>query len=796
MATRYTDLLASAPGGVAPFSKLAQMDVQEQQLEQDFSKLAYMFVADRAAQLMRYLLGFEVVEHEPDGSRAIGVFGFKVGEDYYYIPAFFITNQVRGIDMIFSKKTNMFFPLSEAWIDNIIQRDAIELGSAADSRGLMQDFEHPNFDFARTPTIGSSFGMKTAAAADAAGYDEFADADGRSIFKAAWDSMCTTTLEKMRADPEMRAAFSGFVGALSGRELSKKAGAGVLQRWMSERGGPASVETLFDALCTNVKFANAALTVYPDVETLHVSRFRPSAHGCASKRAERALSIVEDPSADMQRDDRGRFLRHGFYIEDGRDADTLSRVYDYDHVEQFSTPNGYGKFDVLLRDGTTQPAWVLRTSKAWKDGVLDIVLTEPVGTLRLRGIVGGQIYVKGVPKTDASGLYDTAIPLMEMKENSSYLLLDRDGLYVIPVFHVTGTTYTPGSNVRVDGYLDYFKHDTGLCSPNGDFGPCHRGNVLCSDSSGLGDVSGITLTENTGKAMRAGDRILVPSNYRAVLVDAAWDEKQHLKESQPTVSLGDPTDLKFGMKTAGFHDLSVTSDGVEYHVRVDDLRSSRPMDYKRACMSLTGALGLSVGDAERLLDRADADRSVRTGVHFGKAAQFVGVGMPDPVPQTPTVDPYSGVPMYGPYATDTQGMLTGAPMVPHGNPYGENLGGEGETQQAVGAAPMDPRALDLATQAAEVGQRHVFDYSAIGGLAKVYDTGSLIDSYIPQFMQSIDRLGRILFLYYWKNEDFGERYGTSDTVELEDTLRSVFRQFGDLALTLRQKTIDVDGAVH
>lgn len=59
-------------------------------------------------------------------------------------------------------------------------------------------------------------------------------------------------------------------------------------------------------------------------------------------------------------------------------------------------------------------------------------------------------------------------------------------------------------------------------------------------------------------------------------------------------------------------------------------------------------------------------------------------------------------------------------------------------------------------------------------------------------MQAVDRLGRVLFLYYWKNEDFGERYGTSETVEMEDTLRSVFKQFGNLALTLRSKTIDAE----
>ena len=80
--------------------------------------------------------------------------------------------------------------------------------------------------------------------------------------------------------------------------------------------------------------------------------------------------------------------------------------------------------------------------------------------------------------------------------------------------------------------------------------------------------------------------------------------------------------------------------------------------------------------------------------------------------------------------------------------------------------------------------------ASIGGLAKVYDTGSVIDSYVPEMMKALDRLGRILFLYYWKNDDFAERYGTEDIADMEDLLRSVFKSFGELVLQLRKKSID------
>lgn len=808
----YENLRARMPGAVNQLSKLAQMDMQEEQLEQDFSKLAYMFVSDRAAQLMRYLLGFEVVEHEPDGSKAVGVFGFKVGEDYYYIPAFFITNQVRGVDMIFSKKTNMFFPLTEEWVDNIIQRDAIELGDAADAKSVRPDFENPNFDFVRRPSIGAAYGSKTAAARDAEGYEEFEE--GKSLYKSAWDAMCSTTVEKLRSDKGMQEAFAGFVGRLNGKELSKKAESGDLVRWLSEQGGPAAVSSLFDSLCTSVKFANAALTVYPNVEVLHVNRFRDTAVGCKKAEAPK-LRVVEAADESTSGEDRQRLLVDGFYIDDRRDPQTLSRTYDYDHAATFGTVDDVGKYNVLAADGTTQDAWVLESIKTQDSPRHKVVVTDPEGSLKMRGVVtADKIYAKGQRLADVDGLYDSGISLSQMAEGYTYLLLDKGGKNCVVGFHVNGATFTPGENPKVDGYI-YYGCLEACCdygARNGEFDIYRHdpyrdraGHLHPEHTSGGCRFNGITLTKGTGKAVVAGDRILVPSNYKAVVIEAPYDVRDKAKEKQPSISLGDITSLRFEMEKSAFHDLSVIKDGPEFYVRMAGFGLSRPYSYKQACMSLNGRLGLSVEDTERLLAKAAEDGEAKTHIHLGKAAQFVGVQMPAPPPEAASMDPYTGTPVYGPYEQAVQAPFYGAPPVPHGNPLGENIGGEGETQQGYGgsdmrgmpggnsgSAPIDQEAMDLAAQAGELGQRHVFDYAAIGGLAKVYDTGSLIDSYIPQFMQAVDRLGRVLFLYYWKNEDFGERYGTSDTVELEDTLRSVFKQFGNLALTLRRKTIDAD----
>lgn len=789
----YDDLRADLPGKVNQLSKLAQMDMQESQLEQDFSKLAYMFVADKAAQLMRYLLGFEVVSHEPDGSKAVGIFGFSVGDNYYYIPAFFITNQVRGVDLIFSKRTNMFVPLTEEWVDDIVQRDAIELGSAERVSGVRKDFENPNLDFIRNPRIGQSYSSK------AAEYSEHEE--GKSLFKAAWDAMCRTTAEKLHSDPEMREALAGFVAASKGEPVAKTAESNELARWLSEKGGPASVSSLFDALCSNVKFANAALTVHSGVEELYVNKFKASAYGC--KRAEEPeLKIKGTVSSDTSDADRQRLLVSGFYIDDKRDPQTLSQTYDLDYSEQFEVVDAPGKYKVLTSDGAVEECWVLKTPSI--PGAADrgnLVVTMPTAKLKERGCtVSDTVYARGGKVADVSGLYDTAKPLSQMKVDYTYALIDPSGNCCVPSFVPRSVVYTPGENDKLDGELYAPDVRFEFDKDPGDF-DIYKHDRYRDRAGHISRLSahkrGITLTKGVGKAVQAGDRVIVPSNYRAVLLSVSWEDrdKSTSPERTPSICLGSPLDVKFAMEKASCHSLAVIKDGPEFYVGIQGFGVSRPYSYKQACQSLNGRLGLSVRDTEALLNKAAEDGEARTYIHLGKAAQFVGAPMPTPPEEQGSVDPYTGTPLYGPYEAEVTAPLVGAPPVPRGNPYGENLGGEGETQQMAGgesALPINQEDIDLAARAGEVGQRHVFDYSSIGGLAKVYDTGALIDTYIPQFMQAVDRLGRVLFLYYWKNEDFGERYGSSETIELEDTLRSVFKQFGNLALTLRQKTIESD----
>ena len=65
--TKLGNLLAVAPDSFIKDADIESPD--EQQLEQDFANMAFVFLRDRAPALMPHLLGFEVVDLEPRWSK-------------------------------------------------------------------------------------------------------------------------------------------------------------------------------------------------------------------------------------------------------------------------------------------------------------------------------------------------------------------------------------------------------------------------------------------------------------------------------------------------------------------------------------------------------------------------------------------------------------------------------------------------------------------------------------------------------------------------------------------------------
>src|SRR5665213_3602638 len=63
---------------------------QETGFEQSFASLAYAYLRDKAPRLLDYVVGFQLVDRNEDNTKAVAVFGFKVGKQWLYAPVFFL----------------------------------------------------------------------------------------------------------------------------------------------------------------------------------------------------------------------------------------------------------------------------------------------------------------------------------------------------------------------------------------------------------------------------------------------------------------------------------------------------------------------------------------------------------------------------------------------------------------------------------------------------------------------------------------------------------------------------------
>ena len=319
----------------------------------------------------------------------------------------------------------------------------------------------------------------------------------------------------------------------------------------------------------------------------------------------------------------------------------------------------------------------------------------------------------------------------------------------------------------------------------------------------------ITPTDRSGKLMvtSSGQFIVPTKSWKAVeLGDRDTDDNKNYLTPASRV------DIDEMMTKAGCHRLAVASDGSEFAIRLDGMNDMQQLGYKSASIRLVAVYGLTPTDAETLLKDAAANRRARRLIKVGQ------VVFQPPPPQQVGTDPLIGTQVLTPQELLMYGQTIGAPAQKQytGPGSGFNLGGDATTQQMAGAQPesegpaaasghgglgqlgggpgggqqLPPDVQQLAQQAAQTGQSQVFDHGVIGGLSRTYDVSSAIDSYVPELLKAVDRLGRILFLFYWKNADFAERYGSQDMTDLEDEMRAVFKNLGDLVLKLRQKSID------
>lgn len=761
---KLEDLLIVTPG-----IKQASIDIpNRQQYESDFGKMAYVFLQDRVPQMIPHLVGFEVVEQEPDGTKAVGMFGFRVSDRFYYVPVFFINNQIKGMESIYDRESDMMYPLMEEVVNDIINRKNIEIGGPPEDGDVGPDLSAPDLNVLRRPPSRGSDNYKYASA-----MHDLCD---------AWNGLQKRAVDMFRNDEEFQRMFGNAVIAVKGGEFEKSASSDLVT-YLTHYGGPEAVKKLWTKFAEDVDFARAAAVFYDLKDDLSIAEFDSA---LKPKQAQAALVRVITPETDhknLGEAEGTKLLSQGFVIEDDRNDEDKSQVYSYEPTSEIVNPQDKGIYNVALAGNRVEKCMILKPSIGRINP--HMVVVRKVDGPDSFTASSDRVFILGSHE-DKQDLKDAiksqSIPVGEAKDGTKYILVDEEGNCSTPFRIRYGAS---GDREHVNYVLNWCDNleYTGSNAHRAD----HR---WVRDMPGERDSTyypqddELVVRPGKGKAKMLDESLVIPEeSYRLLAIEKSHDEccvpyDETPSKPEDKFYPASYTEVTENLIKQSMHELRVDAydQGSSFLIQLNGMKDSRePVNYKSASVRLVRDYGLPVDKAEIILKEASTRFKTQRMVKLAQMVQMPPMQMPP--------DPYmgsEGIPVQEYWDNSQEGVTAG-----RGTPQsGPRFGGEAELQQGVGADPMA-----LAQEAAAMGQQQVFDHAGIAGLAGTNDTSAMIDAFIPTWMESLDKLGRLLFLFYWKNEDFAERFGSDDVADLEDKIRNVYSKFGELLYELKQKTI-------
>jgi len=729
--------------------------------EQAFSNLAHAYLRDAAPRLLDHEVGFQLLDRNQENTKAVGVFAFKLGSNWLYAPVFFLNGDLKGHELLYIKNQDMFVPLKENWVNYLMNRKPNILGSGVDKNltGLGQrqpDFTQLSRSPAKfgsaqptlkemmaavMPTLAKTATMNTRKAFEELGESLHLEKFLKSARLETLDmlvKMCQTT-------PKIAAAFDEFHGLKLIAEATKLA---------KERAAEKSGKSI---LSKEAKDVGKLDQVSPSV----------------------VIQRVLPPGASEE--DQEKLLQDGILIRDRRGNDEVSVPYTVQVERALFNPSSSGLYDVLVKSGEIVKCYIaVHPQGAGRqqdfvtvvrvEGKPDWLNTRADKVFCLRQIEGEEFnkWYDGLSEANSLG-------------SGRYMILNRAGAATVPVRKIKEHGKT-GQDVVV--YEVHLEDGTKYPAPAYIRPGEHRDPIGYNKYE---DGVRLHLKGNSGSKLRcAGPDIFVPEGFKLLTVSKGEDDTANAKDQNachcgesdpPALMPGNIADAQL-LLMQKLSSLTIVHNGTD--VQLNDVA----MTPKEALVSLVTKQGLREKAAKELLQTARTKRKFVCSVKY--ASPYGPPMMINDAPSAPAIP--------GPVMGGESIMGTSIPT---------QLGiDQGVPVDALRASNTDrsiynpntqfdrPSAVSAVVNAASTGQREVFDTAMVGSLLRAVRDDGLVDRYMGDLAKGLDKLGRILFMFYWHGDRFADRYGKADMPELEDSLRNAFEMLGDVILFLKQKTIE------
>lgn len=760
---------------------------QETSFEQAFAQLAYSYISDKAPRLLDFLIGFQLVDRNEDSTKAVGIFGFKTGNQWLYVPIFFINGDLKGHELLYVKNKDMFLPLTEGWLNYLLSKRPFILGEGTSQTAQQLSARTPDLSgLASPPTITKRGSVETPAEwpewvtdfmpklAELATklpseLPQFEGLDQRlSLDSVLADDLelCKAAYSLSRAYP----AFGEYCEKFYGRDLFKSA-------LLKLRDKAAA--------------AKPDLFIHPNVP----ATTKPVIKHAADKVTITLVHSTSILARSLDDADRNKLLSTGYLVDDRRDDSETSKAYETQVSTALTNPDVTGVYDVLTRPGKFERCLIITSPHSHRGGRPFCTVIRLDGKKNWINEHRSNIFVRNPEEIDEplKKWLDEQKEPESFSKGTTYVILSRTGHGSCP--------FTIRSKVDTDLYDVWFR----------DYGPSHdpwvgrpAPTTACCGADSYNNDERVQLNGRKGTRLKAlRGTLYVPADAKVLAIkdsDSSYDGPVDISTNEsknPPVILGNAADAHLQLTgTEAELKKKASSDRLElgtvadlervvidhtdplkiYHNGTEvRLNSERPWPVKEAFFRLIRNYGFREETATELLKQAAAKRSVRVRVKFAAGYPF----LPDSVA--------------APSIPEQEFGFTGD--------LAQTVGPEEWEQQVQGQGPSaydasydsspeampDPMALQTAMQAGSMGQKEVFDTAALGGLLKTVRHETTIDRYMGDLMKAIDRLGRVLFSFYWRSDEFQDLFGKADMPELEDGLRNAFEQLGEITLYLREK---------
>ena len=817
---------------------------QEAGFEQAFSSLAYAYLKDKSPRLLDYIIGFQLVDRNEDNTKAMGVFGFKVGDSWLYAPTFFLNGDLKGHELLYIKQQDAFIPMKENWVNYLISRKPHVLGESSQKDthqlgGMPSDISrlsHPpsaskyGSDAYRPGMQGwcKDFLPFIGAAATSGKTDvdkvftkhaglntklelrSFLTRDV-SLLKAAFDLYCSYPLIKKGFDrfygkdffqsaAEALKQREGSIMTAGVRPLQKKASA---PRWT----GPSLIP---DWKPADPRATGLLRVFYADQEMQKAAAARRATGGVfddllkAAETSDKELKVDEDGEkpggivvnkAELTDAEREKLLHDGVLIKDERDPHATSMVYNTQVRVELVNPGETGLYEVLEKPGTFDMMFVgvhPQTNRGGESFATVVRLSDPKNWVNTHST---NLWVKcnsAPDKEKFKDWFDKLGGTESLKKKGMYMVVGPNGTCSTP-FTVTEDLEDGTYRVNFNDYCE-FGNDRPRGLPRVEGGD--RWHKYDSDYGYVSTWNAIIrLNDRDGSRLRAtAGELNVPKNFKVFKIEDPPEPKK--KDDGTLLGCCGPfemsparSDPKKPIKPGNISDIQLMFHEKTASLKIMDMGGEvylkHPYGEKR--LSKTAALvhlvrdhGFSEFSVRQMFKEAATKQSVSYRVKYAEPFQSALAGGPS-APAFPQPD--TGMEQVGNGAVQAQ--------------YPQEMTAEIPEMSSSNTDPTvydpfhqpDQGAMQVAQSAAQSGQKEVFDTAMISGMLKAVRQDSLVDRYLGDLMKALDKIGRILFMFYWHQEEFEDRYGKQDLPELEDSLRNAFEVLGDVCLFLKEKQV-------